>query len=519
MLKCRKWLRSFSLSLVLTLLLSGMGFIGLAFAAEESPWAHLDLSRHETITCYYLGTHGDDWERVVDMAKALILEKTNTTVEFVHVPYSDFQTKYALMLAGDENIDIIYSAAWVNYSEHMKSGAFHGFDWSFVETYMPLTALGQAQASWVEASYNGKIWGIPRNDSYVMGSGMLTTRDVLEKYGYSEETLTTYEDMLQFMKDIAANEKGTGMYALNPQASWPAEGPFYIGPSHMFEIDAGAASWMVWRYNTGEVFSVEDLDWFADTPEYLHYALEMAELNKAGAFPADIMSNQNLISDNFREGRSAIDFGVPNVVSLQKEMAERGKELVYVDCLFDDETQLRRGNYMGYAAVFPSASKKLERAAVVLDCMKFDPEVNRLLVGGIEGEHYILEEETNTRLLGPNSDAYGWGHWFFLLQHDSDPRLQLPEEMQSLETRYLEQLVSADVFPLNGFTYDPSEYETELAIISALVNEYRFSFGFGIFQDNTEAKYHQFISECKAAGLDNIVADIRAQVQAYIDQQ
>ena len=484
----------------------------------DNPWAHLDLSEPETITCYFVGSLDEDWNRVVGMAKEKIQAKINTTIEFVHVPYSDFTTKYALFLAGDENIDMIYAAEWCNYTEHMKSGAFHGFDWNFVETYMPLTAQGQAEASWREASYGGKIWGVPRNDTYVMGSGVLTTRDLLDKYGWSEETLTTKEDLYEYMFDIAEGEQGTGVYALNPQSSWPSDSAFYTGANYFFDIGVGSATWMLWRYNEGKKFNPDDMFWYADSPEFLEYAKLMAEFNKTGVFPADVMGNQNLIDDNFREGLSAIQFGVPNSTVTEMELAERGKEMVYLDCLFTKEKQLKPGNYMGYAMCFPSASKKLERAAVALDCMKFDPEINRLMVGGIEGEHYILDEATNTRELGPDSSKYNWGSWLFLLQHDNDPKLKLREDIQALEDRYLEQMVSADVFPLNGFTYDPSKYESEIAVLSAIYNEYRFSFGFGIFQDNTEAKYEQFMNECRAAGLDDIVTDIKAQVKEFISQ-
>ena len=85
--------------------------------------------------------------------------------------------------------------------------------------------------------------------------------------------------------------------------------------------------------------------------------------------------------------------------------------------------------------------------------------------------------------------------------------------MQSL---YEAAEVPSDTFPVNGFKYDSSKYDAELAVISSLITEYRFSFCFGIFGDQTEAKYNEFIGQCKAAGLDEIVQDYRDQLAAYI---
>ena len=52
--------------------------------------------------------------------------------------------------------------------------------------------------------------------------------------------------------------------------------------------------------------------------------------------------------------------------------------------------------------------------------------------------------------------------------------------------------------------------------MSALFNEYRFSFAFGIFGDQTEAKLDEFIKQCKDIGIDDIVNDYRTQLDAFI---
>jgi len=496
---------------------SSQSELGAPANDPDNPWSHIDLSEPETINFYVIGSLGTDWERITGLANEKMQEKINTTVNFVYVPWSDFQTKYALFLAGDESVDMIYAAPWCNYQEHLKANAFTPLDWDFISTYMPLTAEGQASESWKEVTYDGKIYGIPRDDALIVADIAVTTRDLMDKYGWKESDINGWDDLNQYLFDIAAGESGTGVYGINAQSGWPSDIYWFRYANRIFDIDDGSATWMTWRYDTGKSFDVNDMIWFAETPEYLEFALLMAEFNKSGVFPADVMSNQTMIDDSYLEGRSAINFAsVENANKLISEMESRGKEIVFLDGVFTEEHRSRRGPYMMYAACFPTASKKTERAAVALDCMKFDKEVNRLLLGGIEGEHYTLDETANIRDLGPNAAAYPWAGWCFLLQHDADPALKLQPDLQATQDRIMDSLVSPDVFPINGFAYDNSKFEAEIAVLSALVNEYRFSFCFGIFQDNTEAKYHQFISECKAAGLDAIVADYREQLQAFI---
>lgn len=485
----------------------------------DNPWANVDLSKYEEINCYVVGTMGDDWQKVVDKANELMLKKINTKVNFVQVSFADFQTQYSLYLTGDQDVDLIYCASWCNYSEYVKSGAFKALDWDFINTYMPLTAKSQAEASWKEATYNGSIYCIPRDDSGIYAGGAITKKSIMDKYGFTKDDIKDWDGLSKYLHAIAAGDNG-GMYALNTQGSYPTDCTWFTGKNHMMDINAGSATWMVWKYDTGKEFSVDDFNWFGYTEEYKNFALEMADFYASGIFPSSIISNETFIDDNFLQGKSAIDLLGPNEANnMQSKIEAEGDEMVYLDCMFDDKNVTRRGNYMGYGAAFPVSSKKSERAAVALDCMKFDPEVNRLLVGGIEGEHYIYNAADNTREIGPKANAYPWGGWFYLLQHDSDPQLKLSDELTAVRERYEAAEVPSDTFPVNGFSYDGSKYESEIAVLNALFNEYRFSFCFGIYGDDTEEKYNEFVSQCKKSGIDDVIADIREQLTAYIDQQ
>lgn len=501
------------------MVMSGMTHPVFAQSSSDNPWADLDLSEHETVSCYVLGSLGEDWETIKDLVVEKIEEKTNTTVNFVHVPWSDFQTKYNLFLAGDEDVDLIYAAAWTGFSDYVRSEAFQSFDMDFVEKWMPLTYANQPKESWVGVTFDGKLYGIPPAQSALSGGGgIVTTQELLDKYGFKAEDIRSIGDLEEYLLAVAGGDNA-GLFAINPQSSYPIDGNMMN--YHAFGIDAGNITWSIYNYeydklNTDEAFDVDKLEWFAETDNYREFVLRMAKWNEAGVFPANVLANDTMIDDNFKDGKSAINWSGPSGVSSLRETMTTGTP-VYLDCLFDDQSVTMRGSYYGYNTCFPVFSTKMERAAVVLDCMKYDEEVHLLIEGGIEGEHYTIDRETNTREQGPKADAYPWASWLYWIQTNDEPALKIDDDMQAYEDIYNAAEISPANFPVGGFSYNNAQYEAELAALNALFNEYRWSFCFGIFRENTEAKLDEFIGQCKAMGIDEIMEDYREQVKEFVE--
>lgn len=69
------------------------------------PYANqdFDLSKHETIVMYVLGDKPKDMDEVLDKANADYFEPNlNTTLDLEFLNWSDYSTKYTLVLAGGE---------------------------------------------------------------------------------------------------------------------------------------------------------------------------------------------------------------------------------------------------------------------------------------------------------------------------------------------------------------------------------------------------------------------------------
>lgn len=157
-------------------------------------------------------------------------------------------------------------------------------------------------------------------------------------------------------------------------------------------------------------------------------------------------------------------------------------------------------------------SKNPERAALVLDYMKSDVDLNRTLLGGIQGEHWDLNEE-GQRMVLDAAENYSWNSWAWALNRADEPVMAGTDER---ELAISDSINSRELFAeVAGFTFDSSSIATELSVVNSIVDEYEYSFSLGIYGDNTEAKFNEFKGKLEAAGLDKVTEAMKTQYEAF----
>ena len=117
--------------------------------------------------------------------------------------------------------------------------------------------------------------------------------------------------------------------------------------------------------------------------------------------------------------------------------------------------------------------------------MKSDVDLNRTLLGGIQGEHWDLNEE-GQRMVLDAAENYSWNSWAWALNRADEPVMAGTDER---ELAISDSINSRELFAeVAGFTFDSSSIATELSVVNSIVDEYEYSFSLGIYGDNTEAK-------------------------------
>ena len=508
-----------SMLLVLCMTMSFVACVSAEETWEEAElYADIDLSEPETINIYFVGFEAPDWERVNELVNEKLAEKINTTINFVHVSFADFISSYSLYLAGGTDIDLIYNMTPNDFSGFAASGAFAELTEEFLQTYMPQTWASQDPALWEDVKFGGKIYGVPANDTDNNQVGVGTSRNLMEKYGYTVDMIQDLDDLVEYVKTVAAGEQGTGVYGINCQNTWPSDATFLPYMADAFSVGAGTARWFMWKYNESETFDVNDLFWYADCDEFMDWALMMADFYASGIYPSSVSSSSKTLDDAIQDGSTILIPGMmpTQTTTYNSSYEARGDELVFIPCQTDEDSKFLK-SFNGQRAVFPAGAQKIERTAIVLDLLKCDEEIHNLIVGGVEGEHYILNED-GTRELGPKASDYPWANRFYFVTDDRDPALSLSQEVQAYVDDFDTRTYGSELFPLTSFIYDATKYEAEIAVLNSIMSEYRFSFCLGLFGDDTEAKVEEYRELMHAAGIDDVLNDYKAQYIASISE-
>ena len=175
-----------------------------------------------------------------------------------------------------------------------------------------------------------------------------------------------------------------------------------------------------------------------------------------------------------------------------------------------------RGSYSVDAIAITQKSKIPERAALVLDYMKGDVNLNRLLLGGIEGVHYELDDE-GKRITLPDADGYGWNNWAWAINRQDEPNEADIDARELAVNAHNEEM---EYIPAQtGFTFDPSKVQTEFTVIQSIVDEYKMSFALGIYGDDTEDTFNDFKEQLENAGIQTVTDEFIAQYNAYRERK
>jgi len=498
------------LSLVLLLSLASLCLAEDAWA-ERALYEGIDVSEPEVVNVYFVGFESADWERIDKLVNEKLAARINTTINFVHVSFADFISSYSLYLTGGTDVDLMYCMTPNGFAGHAASGAFTELTEEFIQTYMPQTWAKTDPSLWENVKFNGKIYGVPANDTENNQAGVGTSQALMTKYGYTADSITNLEELVAYVKTVAEGEKGTGVYGINCQNTWPADASFLPYMAQAFSVGAGTPNWFMWKYNEHETFDVDDLFWYADCDEFMDWALMMADFYASGVYPSGVSSNSKTLDDAIHDGSTIL---IPCIMPTQmvshgSYYEERGDSLVYLDCLASKDAKFLK-SFNGQRAVFPVNSKKQARAAMVLDLLKFDPEIHNLIVGGIEGEHYILKED-GSRELGPKAADYAWANRFYFATDDADPDVTLPSDVKAVVDDYETRTVGGETFPLGSFMYDSAKYEAEIALMNSIMSEYRFTFCLGLYGDKTAEKVQEYRDLMHSAGIDDVLNDYKAQ--------
>jgi len=171
--------------------------------------------------------------------------------------------------------------------------------------------------------------------------------------------------------------------------------------------------------------------------------------------------------------------------------------------------------------------KNPERAMMFLEMVNNDPYVATLIRFGIEGEHWITDENGNMTMEGSprnsDSDNRGFLHWYGASMGNMFAA-NVPIEFAGEDNymmKVMDEVAKDTVIPAHmGFSPDTSAFSSELAAVTNVIAQYHYPLFKGQYesQEAVEADLDAFIADLKANGIDVIISEIQKQLDAWMKE-
>lgn len=157
-----------------------------------------------TLKMILLGGKPVDYDLVFGELNKKLKEKMNATLEVEFLDWSDWNQKYPLKFAANEDFDLVYTSSWAYYNDQAIKGGFLEITEEMLQKNAPLTWEKMPKVSWDQAKINGKLYMVPNNNLEITNKVVLYREDLRKKYGLP--AINSLETYANYLKTVAANE-------------------------------------------------------------------------------------------------------------------------------------------------------------------------------------------------------------------------------------------------------------------------------------------------------------------------
>ena len=495
--------------------------------------AAIDTSEHVVINYMTTGDPpeaGSEKEanlnEMLDKLNAILTEKVNAELQIYYIPWTDYLSNYNLTLARmDGSVDLVGTASdWLDAWPNAKNGAFLELSEDMLKTYAPQTWANVPADHWELCKYNGEIYLMPE-DNYAQWTnhGWIYRLDWAKEAGLANG-VHSWEDMTTYV--MWCKENKTDLKYV-----WDSDGTQYsqmangwIASHTNFVAVDGICSGALWGGTKDDLYTITT-PVMTETESLVEYAKLMKEWAEAGIWPTDVLNNTSGSNrDEFRVGDVAVEqhhtqtwtdlcSATPaNTIFQDDPDAEVG--MFY----FGEETGNVIALSITHGAMAVSAgSDNPERALMVYDLIRNDPECYRLFNYGIQGVSWDLDANgLRTTPEGYNSETqningmtnYWWGRNDDLEIKDST------RNWDAIDKLYAEYDKIKIDYPYGQFVPDVDSIQGKIDNCNEQYTNYMKQISYGLYNGSAEDIVAEMQAALKTAGIEDVTAELQSQFDA-----
>lgn len=440
-----------------------------------------------------------DVKTVEDALNEILKEKIGVTVTIEYFTYADFSQKMNLILANsNEKMDLI-PLIGADWTPNVTAGKLRDISVEYEE-------YGKGIQEYLDDVYldagrlNGKLYGVPAIYCWAVNAALFIRTDILEMAGLSEipESMEMSELTDLFAK-INAGGNTIPILGVENENSILARVEPYDGLTDEFGV----------LMDYGNSTKVEN--WYA-SKEYKELLDLVYSWNQAGYIAPDMEITTDysatLVKNNVCAGW--ISNGDPGALTTQEALC--GYDLTMIQLTKPTASTNTVG--MTHWAIPVNCTDPVS-AMKVLNEMYCNPAVVDVIDFGVEGVHYVRNEDGSMRLPdGLTQDTNGYfphtswyvGNQFISSVWESDG-LDFNRNMQE----YVAQTVPSKAM---GFTFNSEDYATELAALTNARDQYRAALECGVV--NPDEVLPQMLKALEDADIQVVMDAKQQQYDAWL---
>lgn len=449
-----------------------------------------------------------------DLVLAQIEERTRDTLnidlEFNSAPAGEFKNKMNLLYASGDQFDFQFDAAWLGYTERASKGY-----------YLDLTDLAPQHApNWLDRltdneinalKFEGKLtslgWKWPKSGRLVF----IMRRDLAEKYDITD--VDTLDDIEEVLAAIAGNEEGIIPLVKQPVSQIGDTIGWFNGSRGMMEIrDIG----VVYDFENPENLMLR-----YDPPGIEGFLERMNRWYDNGYLDPNVLNNKTQHKDMLLAGKGASMIHIFGSIQtldtqLREALPESGGAVGWP--LFKDEIAALSGPDNNMFSLNRNAANPV-KTLQFLNWVLESQENYDLMIYGIQGTHYVLEDGKVAWPEGVTAANNGWaewkGHWPF--RGIDTHRWKASQSDEYIERHMRNVQLNTAVPPLYGFQFVPDDTQkTTIAKWANLKAELWAPLTHGVMSPDRLSEFRQ---RAETIGMPELLESVQADVEGFLSDR
>ena len=482
----------------------------------------IDTSEHVKITYMTTGgaPEGNQTDEMLEQLNKILTEKVNAELEIYYIDWTDYLSNYNLTLARmDGTVDLVGTASdWLDAWPNAKNGAFLPLSEEMLKTYAPKTWESVSPEHWDLCKYDGQIYLMPEDNYAQWTNHGFTYRLDWAKEAGLENGVHSWEDLTTYFKYVKETYPDVIPWDSDGTQYATMVGGWITSHSNYVPID-GINSGAMWGGTKDDLYTVYS-PYVTDTDSLVEFAKLMKEWDEIGVWKTDVLNNTS--SDNredFRVGKTAAeqhhtqtwtDLCSPghtnNTIFADDEDAEVG--FFY----FGEETSNVTALSITHGAMAVSAaSKNPERALMVYDLIRNDPDCYKLFNYGIEGVQYNVNAD-GLRETVADADAIVTNYWWG--RNDDLEIRDATMNWDAIDALYKEYDGIKIEYPYGQFIPNVDSISTQIDQINEIHTNYMKQIAYGKYSGTAEEIVAEYQQALKDAGIDDVTAELQKQIDA-----